>query len=111
MEAVLEEMDLPPVLTRQRPTLEVYRRELDGFYEDLRTLNEIDPGTAFQKIAAIGARLVEMRAQLWRTGDVKSNQLRSREVDPLVEAVRFQFQVMSRRLSLSSLEWDISRGV
>lgn len=85
--------------------------ELDVYYTTLKGFFEQDPDQVLVMCSAITARLTEIRALLQRAGSARANQLRTREVDPLIHAVDTQFAIHSRRLSGLELDYKMTRGM
>lgn len=94
----------------ERVTLQAYLAELDLYYVAVKKFADQEPDEVLQQVAAFSARLCEMRARLQRSGSVKANQMRTREVDPLVEQLDFQFKIASRLLSMREFEFRASGG-
>lgn len=86
------------------------RDELSGYYERLKKFRDTEPDSVLIEISGISARLTEMRAVLQRQGNANANSLRTKEVDPLIEALDFQFKIHSRLLSVRQLDWEMTRG-
>lgn len=84
--------------------------ELDGYYAELRNLNQLDPTSVMQKLSSISARAGELRAQLVRSESRRANALRTREVEPLLEQIKLQFQIHSRIVAVAQQELDLIRG-
>lgn len=124
---LLEEAVIPPrpvgqtpVLSRpgtawapdgnERSTLAQYLAELDLYYEAVKTFADDEPDLVLQQIAAFSGRLTEIRARLNRSGSANANQLRIKEIDPLLSHLDFQFRIASRRLSSRDMEFRLSGG-
>lgn len=99
-----------PVNGDERAALQALRDELDGYYKAVKTFSEQEPDVVLQQIAGYSARLCELRALLQRNGSIKANQFRTREVDPLMEQLDFQFKIASRLLSAREFDFRLSGG-
>lgn len=95
---------------RQIPTLDMIQDEILAYAQEMAELANAEPGQAFQRLAAIGGRLAELRILCWRTNSQKTNALRTREIDPLLEAAEFIFKNLSRCVAVRQMESDLSRG-
>lgn len=105
----------PGAPTRPRPVLvrsghETERGELDTYYEQIKGFRDQEPDSVLVIISGISARLTGMRADLQRQGSASANSLRTKEVDPLIDALDFQFKIHSRLLSVRQLDWEMTRG-
>jgi hypothetical protein len=92
------------------PWIKEVQRELDGYYEDVKLFSKQPPEEVMIQIAGIAGRLTEVRAQLVRNDGKIAQNLRTKEVEPLLDQLRFQYSVFSRLLSVRSLDWEMSRG-
>lgn len=95
----------------EQAALHAYVCELDVYYQTLKGFFEKEPDEVLVMCSAITARLTEIRALLQRAGSARANQLRTREVDPLIHAVDTQFAIHSRRLSGLELDYRMTRGM
>jgi hypothetical protein len=101
---------VPNVHADERVALQQYLAELDVYYQALKVFAEQEPDMVLQQVAAFSGRLCEIRARLQRMGTTRANQLRTREVDPLMEQMDFQFRIASRLLSMREFEFKASGG-
>jgi hypothetical protein len=108
---------LPPVVERpastpadERVVLTGYLREIDQYYAMVKMFEHQEPDEAILACSGISARLTEMRGLLWRSGSARATQLRTREVDPLLDEVREQFKYHSRLLEFRKFDWQLSGG-
>lgn len=95
---------------QDRSWLDDYRQELDGYYGTLQSFATSDPADVLAQISSIHARLVGMRAALVRSTSQRANGFRTREIDPMIEALEFQFKCASRIIALAEQEWKIAGG-
>lgn len=109
MTAVVIPPTVPVRNVNQRGTnVKARRQELDTYYRDLLDLASMEPGMAMQKLSAIHARLVGIRADLVRMDDRSAQTLRTQEIDPLINAVMDQFKILSRFVSIREQEWKVA---
>lgn len=94
----------------ERSVIQGYIAELDVYYEALKAFAEQEPDMVLQQVAAFSGRLCEIRARLQRIGSTRANQFRTREVDPLMEQLDFQFRIASRQMSFREFEFKASGG-
>lgn len=100
----------PPPLARQHNELiEQVRAEILTYYEEMRDFDEQEPDEVMRKLSAFHARGCELRHQLVTANNNQLQQLRTKVVDPLLEACEFQFKVHSRRGSIRKDEWEMTR--
>lgn len=84
--------------------------ELDGYFHDLTSLNSLPSTECFQLLSGISARAAEIRSRLMSMDSRRSNAMRLRHVDPLLEEVDRQFKIHSRIQSVRQMEFDTSKG-
>lgn len=94
----------------ERGWLNAIRDELTQFYKDIQRFSFLEPGEVLLQIAGMSARLCELRAHLIRSDDRLALKLRTGEVEPLVEALKLQFQIWSRLIAVRGQEWEMSKG-
>lgn len=87
-----------------RDQLSAFRDELDDYLARIRGFENADPAHVMAMISSIHARLAHIRVQLVRSGSQRASVLRTKEVDPVMEALEFQFKVHSRIISIAELE-------
>lgn len=86
------------------------RAWIDDAYETMKRFEHYTPRENMQRLAAISAYASELRGQLTRRPEPELNQLRIKEVDPLLKEVDRQFKIWSRYQAAIEHEWDIERG-
>jgi hypothetical protein len=69
-----------------------------------------DPGLVMEQISSMAARLIQIRCDVMRTESRHFQAFRTKELDPVLAQVEFQFKIHSRRLSSMTMDWEISRG-
>lgn len=84
--------------------------ELNDYYVALKTFSRIPPDEVFLKLSAISARLAELRGRCWDFDSRRTNALRSRRIDPLIEEVDRQFKIHSRVQATRQFEADLMKG-
>lgn len=101
-----------PVLVREdeRSAVAALRRELDEYYEMVKSFHHTEPDQVLLQISGISARLVEMRAVLQRSGSQRGNRFRTTEIDPLLENLRLQATLHSRLIAVRDLDFRLSGG-
>lgn len=107
---VLPAPTLSNVSSDERGLLQAYLSELDVYYEAVKEFHGQEPDIVMQQIAAFSGRLCEIRAKLQRIGSTRANQLRTREVDPLMDQMNFQYTIASRLQSVREHEFKMSGG-
>lgn len=94
----------------ERATLSAYAKELDLYYAGCNTFEGMEPDEVMQRIAAMVARLTEIRARLHRLGTTRATQLRTKEVDPLLDSLKLLFSIYSRLLASRQFDFEVTRG-
>ena len=61
-------------------------------------------------LSSMSSRLMEIRTRIQRYDKKDWHNLRTREIDPLLEHVDRIFKITSRRIALNELEWQQVRG-
>ena len=88
----------------------VYRQELDGYYTQMREFNGWLSYEVLQALSAMSARASELRGHLMRNDSRRATGFRTKELDPFLDAVEFQFKVHSRLIAVQQAEWEMSKG-
>jgi hypothetical protein len=96
--------------TEQRWVIEV-RGEIDDYMVLLRQLRSLPPDEVFLELSGITARMAELRLTCVRSESRRLVQLRTREIDPLLEECERQFRFHSRLQAVRQMEWDHTRGI
>ena len=87
-----------------------FQAELDGYFVELNHLGELDPADVLLKLSSMSARAGEIRSRLIRSENQRANAFRTREIDPFMEQLKFQFTVHSRLIAVRQQELDLLRG-
>lgn len=90
--------------------LDAIRREIDGYYATLRTLNGLHPVDVFMQLSGISARASELRNWVIDFDHRPSLALRTKHIDPLIEEVDRQFKFHSRIQAVREVEAKLSGG-
>lgn len=69
-----------------------------------------EPDVVMREISAAAARLIEIRCQVVRSENRQYQSFRTKQLDPLLDQLKFQFNVHSRLVSTISLDWDMAKG-
>jgi hypothetical protein len=93
---------------RERSRLAAFMAELDTIYAALPDFPNMEPDQVLLFISGWLARLTGIRAELQRSGSQKANMLRTKEVDPLIEALDSQFKIHSRLISMRELDFKMT---
>lgn len=105
--------DLTGLVNSHNPTADKiakWRDELDIYLDKMQDWSSSDPGLVMEEISSIAARLVQIRCDIVRSESRAMQGFRTKEIDPVISQVEFQFKIHSRRLSSMTLEWDVARG-
>lgn len=94
----------------ERSRLTSLRDEIDIYLRTIESFATSDPADVMAQISSIHARLVGIRIGLQRSNSQRATAFRTKEVDPLIEALEFQFKVSSRIIALAEQEWKIAGG-
>lgn len=84
--------------------------ELDQYYAECKDYKDQEPDQVLIHISGVLARLTEVRAGLMRRNKGWAEQLRLKEVDPLLDSVDKQFRIHSRLQAIRQMDFDITRG-
>lgn len=82
--------------------------ELDDIYANLPGFPGMEPDQVLLMCSGWLARLTGIRADLQRAGTTKANALRTKEIDPLIDALDQQFKIHSRLISMRELDFKIT---
>lgn len=86
------------------------RSELDKIALRLQDLQATDLTEVLLFLASSSARLGEIRLGLVRSSERWATGLRTKELDPMMELLRLQFQIYSRITAVRQQELDLLRG-
>ena len=94
-------------------TIDDLRQEIADAFADMAEFHLKEPDEAMIICGAQSARLSEMRVILQRLEDFPQYRplkaVRTRELEPCIDELKFQFQLASRLLSARQLDWEMSR--
>lgn len=85
-----------------------WRLEMDEHLRMMVQWHQEEPSLVLEEISSIAARLIEIRCQVVRSESRAMQAFRTKELDPVLAQVEFQFKVTSRRLSSQTLDWETS---
>lgn len=91
-----------------RARIRGYMLELDDIYALLPQFPTYEPDQVLLLISGWLARMTGIRADLQRSGTTRANTLRTKEVDPLIEALDQQFKIHSRLIAMRELDFKVS---
>lgn len=108
MSYVLENTEPLVVKNQNRQSLQSFRKEIDSFYERMKTFDLMEEYEIFKTLSAMTARVSEMRTQIVRNEDRILGAFRTKEIDPFLDECDRQYKFWSRGLSVKTLDWSIS---
>lgn len=103
-------VDRPAPPDNEHEMRALFIQEITEYVAQMTAWHSMEPDEVLLACSAYGARLSEMRVYLQRKGSQYCKQLLSREVDPLLGQIEFQFRVHSRLLSSRELDLKMSGG-
>jgi hypothetical protein len=91
---------------------ESVHRELDEIFAVMKRFATMEPDEVMLHCSAYSARLSEIRMIIHRIEDMHRHwkPVRTREVEPTIEELKFQFNVASRLLSSRAFDYEVTRG-
>jgi len=89
---------------------ETLRNEIDSYFEMMKKFNSKPPFEVLQDLSSIVSRVAEIRVILSRSNNVTAQAIRTKEVDPLLDAAEKLFRIHSRLIALQEKEYDTNRG-
>lgn len=87
-----------------------YLSEINVYVASMVHWHDREPDEVLLACSAYSARLSEMRIHLQRRNSALCKQLLTREVDPLIGQIEFQFRVHSRLLSAREFDFRMAGG-
>lgn len=84
--------------------------EIDSYHQAIKGFADSEPDVVLLQCSSFLARLSEMRGECWRRSGARFAQIRSREIEPLIHDLHYQFQIHSRLLTVRELDYKMSRG-
>lgn len=91
--------------------LSSFKSELDQYRHAMTEYSNSDSDAVLLTLSAHHARVCEIRAMLVRMAGVEAGKLRTQEVDPLLEAMSFQFKIHSRLIATYEAELRMTGGM
>lgn len=89
---------------------DAWRAEIDAFYREMRKFDSMDLHSVFMRLSAFSARAAEMRTQLARDDSRRAASMRTKEIEPFLNDLEFQFKVHSRAHSVQEMDFKMSGG-
>lgn len=80
------------------------RREIDGYYAEMKGFPNEYPEDIFLKLSSWTARMSEVRGKLTRSSKQAAGRMRIDEVDPFINECDRQFRVHSRRQAVQEMD-------
>lgn len=84
------------------------RKEIDGYYEEMKGFGGQYPDDIFLKLSSWTARMSEVRGRLTRSSKVSANRIRIDEVDPFISECDRQFKFHSRRQAVNEMDFRLA---
>lgn len=103
-----QSVSVSPQKNTARSVISATRGEIDSFYKEMATFEDLDAAEIFKRISAMSSRMSYLRGCVMRSSDSKLQSLRIKEIDPFLSECDRQFKTWSRLVSVINLEWDIS---
>ncbi len=93
-------------------SIDTVRQEINDAYEDMKTFHNLEPDQVMRMSAGHSARLSELRTRCERIEDYKREwkNIRTRELEPTIDELKYQFSVASRLHSVRELDWRMESG-
>ena len=89
--------------------IDTYRREINGYLEQMLDFKSIDPLEVMILIGGYSARASWIRGRLIRSGSKAAELFRTKELDPFLNETDRQFKVWSRVVAIMDAEIKYSR--
>lgn len=93
-----------------RTNVQVWREEIFGYYEVMKTFNDMDPSDVFRSLSAYSARASEIRAHIGEKESRTEAAFRIRVIDPFLEECDRQFKIHSRTLATDEMMARLAGG-
>lgn len=93
-------------------SIDTVRAEIDDAFKDMKTFYQLEPDEVMRMAMGHSARLSELRGRCERIEDYKREwkNIRTRELEPAIKALEFQYGVASRLHSVRELDWKMESG-
>jgi hypothetical protein len=111
-DSLLDELRSLPPTTRERPVdqLAPWREELAGYVAEMKNLRRMQPDDAMSWLSSVSARILEMMLVTLQSESRAATKFRVEALIPARDETRFQYQVASRRHSVSEFDWSVAGG-
>ena len=83
------------------------RREIDGYYTEMKDFQQEFPEDIFLKLSSWTARMSEVRGKLTRSSRPAAGRMRIDEVDPFINECDRQFKIHSRRQAVQEMDFKL----
>lgn len=93
---------------QRRDDFTAVRSELAQYVSEMKDLRQQDPDDAMAWLSSVSARVLELRLFTLQSEGRLATKLRVEELIPITEEIRFQFQIASRRTTITALDWEFS---
>lgn len=108
VDALLDRSGAP----RKRPedVFAPWREEIRGYARQMQEIRNQHPDDAMGWLSTVSARVLELVLATTESDGRAATKFRIDELIPVRDECRFQFQVASRRQSVSELDWKVAGG-
>lgn len=86
--------------------IDIWRDEIDDYFLQMKSFGTNELSEVMREIAAMTARLSEIRSQIMRANNRTMHTFRTQEVDPFLDEAHAQFKIHSRRATLLFHEYE-----
>jgi hypothetical protein len=88
-----------------------WREELLGFLREMADFANVnDPHVILKKLSAFSARATYMNNLIGSSKNRQLSEFKYEEIVPFLKENEFQFKVWSRIASITTSEWEMSKG-
>lgn len=101
------ELTAEPAETTGSGWVKMIRKEIDGYYEEMKGFQNEYPEDIFLKLSSWTARMSEVRGRLTRSSKPAANRMRIDEVDPFINECDRQFKIHSRRQAVQEMDFKL----
>lgn len=109
--AELDENDEQPTnAPSEGAALAGFQQELRSYYQSIRGFSQCDISEILLTLAGCNARAAEIRDGLVANESRRAAHFRTRQLEPFMECLEFQFKVFSRLQAVRQMEADFTRG-
>jgi hypothetical protein len=107
VQSLLQQNDAPQ---QAKDPLAAYKQELNQYLTDMKGLRRMHPEQAMSWVSAVSARVLEMIYMTLESESRTATKFRVEWLIPLRDELRFQYQIVSRRVSNERFEWEMAGG-